>query len=111
MPRNNGASGKDEVRYRIENGTGIGDATIINKEPSLSKNSVIHALSTFRKTGHYLPLLKKGGLPKEFWHLYEKPQTTTIEAVSMLPKPATRTAPYSQFQPFRTLPYQPKNHV
>ena len=69
-------------------GSGVGVEAILGKEPSLQRMAVKHALSTLRNTGTYLILLKKGGLPEEFWHLYEKPQITTIDAVAMFSKPA-----------------------
>ncbi|MBF0233919.1 MAG: hypothetical protein HQK65_12900 [Desulfamplus sp.] len=60
-------AGHPERKGNLEKGRGIGDATILSKEPSLKKHSVISALSVFRSTGQYLKLLKKGGLPEEFW--------------------------------------------
>ena len=81
-------SGGNTPLQTLENGKGIGQKTIHEKEPTLSLKYIRTALQTFRATGVYLKLLKKGGLPEEFWHLYEKPQTTTIQAVSMFPKPA-----------------------
>ena len=73
---------------KLQNGDGIGHKTIHKREPALSTAQIQAALRTFKATGIYLQLLKKGGLPEEFWHLYEKPQTTTIQAVSMFPKAA-----------------------
>jgi hypothetical protein len=54
----------------LQTGDGIGHKTIRTKEPSLSEHHIKAALSTFRSTGLYLSLLKKGGLPEEFHHLF-----------------------------------------
>ena len=77
-----------QVQKSIENGGGINREVFLNKEPSFSHFQVQNTLATFRNTDVYLQLLKKGGLPEEFWHLYEKPQITTIDAVAMFSKPA-----------------------
>ena len=77
-----------EQRGNLESGRGIGRNVIHEKEPALSTAQIQAALQTFKATGVYLKLLKKGGLPEEFWHLYEKTPTTTIEAVAMFPKAA-----------------------
>jgi len=67
-------------KQKLENGEGVGFDVIHKKEPSLSEHYIRTALRTFRKTGVYLELLKKGGLPEEYWHLYEKePITTRVE--------------------------------
>jgi hypothetical protein len=66
------------VKGQLEAGQGIGRETILAKEPSLSLRGVIAALSVFRSTDGYLKLLKKGGLPEQFHHLYDKPAITTI---------------------------------
>ena len=66
------------IKGKLETGDGIGRDQIYNKEPSLPIHSIQHALSTFRNTGTYLSLLKKGGLPEEYWHLYEKKQLTGV---------------------------------
>ncbi|SLM31047.1 hypothetical protein MTBBW1_2620011 [Desulfamplus magnetovallimortis] len=90
LPLNKGADTRSygTIKGNLEKGNGLGEETIKSKEPSLSKSQVEHSLKTFRSTGVYLSLLKKGGLPEEFWHLYETKPTTTIEAVAMFPKPA-----------------------
>jgi len=77
-----------EKTGNLNSGRGIGRETILSKEPSLSEGNIKAALFSFRNTGVYLQLLKKGGLPEEFWHWYEKPIITSIEAVAMFPKPA-----------------------
>lgn len=75
---NNGSvSNRNDVKISLESGRGIGRETILAKEPSLSLRGVIAALSTFKATGLYLELLKKGGLPEQFHHLYDKPAITT----------------------------------
>jgi len=91
-PLNNRSEGSTQNRLHLESGVGIGRETILAKEPSLSLRGVIAALSVFRKTDGYLKLLKKGGLPEEFHHLYDKPAITTIEAVAQFPKPAHAAA-------------------
>ena len=64
----------------LKNGKGIGRNIIKEKEPSLIEKHIKTAFRTFRTTGVYLELLKKGGLPEEYWHLYEKePITTRVE--------------------------------
>ena len=85
-------SAKTREQSNLENGTGIGRETILAKEPSFAPRHAQHSLETFRSTGTYLTLLKKGGLPEQFWHLYEVPPTTNIEAVAMFPKPAHAAA-------------------
>lgn len=80
------------IKTNITSGEGIGYKLIHKTEPSLSEKLARTALSTFRSTGTYLSLLKKGGLPEQFWHLYEKTPVTKIEAVSMFPKPAHAAA-------------------
>lgn len=85
-------SSKESVEGNLKAGRGLGVDNIMAKEPSLPEQNIKAALRTFRTTGTYLTLLKKGGLPQEFWHLYEVPTTTTIEAVAMFPKPAHAAA-------------------
>ena len=76
----------------LENGYGVGYKLIIEKEPTLTEHQVKPALSTFKQTGIYLDLLKKGGLPQEFWHLYEQKATTTIDLIAGLEKPSQAAA-------------------
>ena len=59
-----------ELKGNLEAGRGIGWRIITDKEPALKRTMVDSALSTFRATGIYLDLLKKGGLPEQFWHLF-----------------------------------------
>lgn len=79
-------------KQKIENGEGIGWRAVQGRETSLSQAAIRHALSTFRSTNLYLDLLKKGGLPEGFWHLYESEPLTKVEAVAMFPKPAHAAA-------------------
>ena len=76
----------------ISSGEGVGHRTITEREPSLTTGHVKAALRTFRSTGLYLSLLKKGGLPEQLWHLYESKPITAVSAVSMFPKPAHAAA-------------------
>jgi len=80
------------IKGHLASGKGIGWPEIKQKEPSLTEHHIRTALKTFRNTGLYSKLLKQGGLPKQFLHLYEKPIVTTIEAVAMFPKPAHAAA-------------------
>jgi len=86
--RNPSAADESAIKRNIEHGDGVGWELVKGKEPSLSKKQIQTSLSAFRSTGLYLTLLKKGGLPEEFWHLYEADPITRVEAVAMSPKPA-----------------------
>ncbi len=76
------------VKGQVESGEGIGRRVILAKEPSFPERHVKTALKTFKSTNTYLKLFKKGGLPEEFWPLYDQVAITTIEAVAKLPKPS-----------------------